>query len=72
VLRSGAAPASDVSLLRIVASGNNFRFAVSADGRSWRNIGGRLHGPIEESARVALTAGGAVRASARFYSLVVN
>ena len=71
-LRSAIAPASKDTHLRIVAKGNTFQFAVSADGRRWRNLGGRLRGPIEESARIALTAGGAVRATARFYSLAVN
>ena len=72
VLRTGVAPAGAILRLRMTARGNNFRFAVSPTGRTWRTIGPQLHGPIEESARVALTAGGAAGASARFFSLVVN
>jgi hypothetical protein len=53
--------------LRMVARGNNFRFDVSPNGVSWRTIGSR-RGPIEESARFALTTGNARGATARFLS----
>lgn len=72
VLRTGVAPATGLPRLRITARGNTFRFAVSSNGRAWRSLGRQLRGPIDESARVALTAGGATGASARFRSLVVE
>ena len=42
------------------------RFAFSSDGQTWTPLGGDVKTPVEESARLALTAGGARRAVVRF------
>lgn len=70
-LRMGRISGGANVTLRMIARGNSFRFAASADGRRWRSLGGALHGPIEESARLALTAGGVRGAVARFKTLRV-
>ena len=44
--------------LRMRARGNVARFQVSADGMVWRTVGRTFRGPVYESARFALTAGG--------------
>lgn len=62
------APASDRVHLRMVARGRRFFFEVSPDGESWRRLGATFTAPIEESARLALTVGGELRARARFVS----
>ncbi len=62
-------PGTAVEHVRMTARGNRFRFEVSSDGATWRGVGrGYLRGPIEESARFALTVGGERRTSARFTS----
>lgn len=62
-------PGTSVEHVRMVARGNRFLFQVSSDGATWRRVGrGFLRGPIEESARFALTVGGERRTSARFLS----
>jgi hypothetical protein len=62
-------PGTAVEHVRMVARGNRFLFQVSSDGTTWRGVGrGFLRGPIEESARFALTVGGKSRTHARFLS----
>jgi beta-xylosidase len=62
-------PGNMLEHVRMVARGNRFLFQVSPNGVTWRGVGrGYLRGPIEESARFALTVGGERRASARFIS----
>ena len=52
--------------------GDHFRFAVSRDGRNWTEVGEQMNGeylpPWDRAVRVALTAGGARGAAARFES----
>ena len=57
------APASDARYLRMTAEGGGrYRFAFSANGRDWTEVGGTVDGAFIEGARVALTAaGGAAR-----------
>ncbi len=50
------------------ARGNSLPFQVSADGMVWRTVGRAFRGPVYESARFALTAGGVRRGSAVFRS----
>jgi hypothetical protein len=56
--------------------GHLYRFAASADGRSWQDIGGEVDGaylpPWDRGVRVALVAGGERGATARFDSLRVE
>jgi beta-xylosidase len=57
--------------LRMTADdGRRYRFAVSEDGNRWRNVGDEMNGeylpPWDRGVRVALTAGGAADASAKF------
>ena len=57
--------------LRMTArDGHLFRFAVSGDGRNWKDVGGEMDGqylpPWDRGVRVALTSGGAQGAAARF------
>lgn len=62
-------PGTRVEQVRMIARGNRFLFQVSSDGATWLGVGrGYLRGPIEESARVALTVGGEKRTSVRFIS----
>jgi hypothetical protein len=64
---SRRAPAEPLVHLRIRARGRRFGFDVSTDGLTWTPLRrGLMKGPIDESARFALTVGGARRASARF------
>jgi hypothetical protein len=61
------APSADVVHLRIRTRGRRFGFDVSTDGQSWRSLRpGLLKGPIDETARFALTVGGTRGASAHF------
>jgi hypothetical protein len=50
--------------------GKRYRFAISRDGRDWKNVGDEVDGdylpPWDRGVRVALTAGGARRATGRF------
>lgn len=69
VLGKAKAPTSKIVLLRMVARGNTFGFQSSGDGKVFKNVGrARYRGPIEESARMALTAGGQRYGLARFTS----
>jgi len=53
------APNSTSVYLRMTASGGeSYRFAISADGRNWKEIGAPVNGSHVEGARVALTASG--------------
>jgi len=52
--------------LRIEAAGRRYRLSFSNDGRSWRTVRTVARGPVDETARIALTAGGQLGASARF------
>jgi len=66
-----SAPASPLVYLRMTAAGGKqFSFAASSDGRAWTNIGGATEGaylpPWDRAVRVALTAGGAADAIAKF------
>ena len=52
--------------LRVVADGRRYRFAISTNGSSWVSLGRARRGPVEETARIALTVGGQRGASAHF------
>lgn len=52
--------------LRVIAEGRRYRFAISTNGSSWFPLGGARRGPVEETARIALTVGGQRGASAHF------
>jgi beta-xylosidase len=57
--------------LRMTANdGRRYRFATSADGNRWRNVGEEMDGeylpPWDRGVRIALTTGGAAGASAKF------
>jgi xylan 1,4-beta-xylosidase len=59
VVASADAPKSELLYLRMTAEGGaRYRFAFSADGREWTELGGAVEGGYIEAARVALTAGG--------------
>lgn len=66
------APAAGAAVqLRMTAKdGHLYRFAFSRDGREWTDLGGQVDGsylpPWDRGVRVALTAGGAQTAPARF------
>jgi beta-xylosidase len=63
------APSSQTVHLRLTArEGYLFRFAVSADGRDWKDVGEQVNGSHLEAVRIALTAGGASGAVAKFDS----
>ncbi len=72
VLRRGKVSPRTPTWLRIAARGNTFRFSASPDGKRFTAVGGTLRGPIEEAARVALTAGGRTGASVRFRQWTVT
>lgn len=66
-----AAPRAPLIYLRMTATGGDrFRFAMSRDGRSWTEVGEQVTGnylpPWDRAVRVALTAGGASGAAAKF------
>jgi xylan 1,4-beta-xylosidase len=68
------APKSTSLWLRLSArDGHLFKFAISANGRNWIDVGPELNGdylpPWDRGLRVALTAGGTAGAAARFNSL---
>ncbi len=66
-LASAAVAPSESLLLRMTAAGGeSYRFAYSADGRVWKELGGAVAGGHVEGARVALTAGGTTDTAARF------
>lgn len=52
--------------LRIEAAGRRYRLSFSNDGRAWKTVHTFARGPVEETARVALTAGGQRGAGVRF------
>ena len=60
------APGSRLVHLRLSSRGRRVRFGVSRNGRTWRNLGRELRNPVEENARLALTAGGRRGAVALF------
>ncbi|HVF50611.1 MAG TPA: family 43 glycosylhydrolase [Pyrinomonadaceae bacterium] len=61
------APNSPAVFLRLTATeGQRYRFAYSANGRDWKELGAGVEGSYIEGARVALHAGGASGATARF------
>jgi xylan 1,4-beta-xylosidase len=61
------APAGATIQLRMTAEGGeNYRFAVSPDGREWQALGGPVAGGHVEGARVALTVGGPPGPAASF------
>ncbi len=64
-LQTLAAPAGPLTHLRIEADGRAYRFAASPDGIAWTVFAAR-RGPVQETARIALTAGGQPGASVRF------
>jgi beta-xylosidase len=75
---TNAAPATPLLHFRMsAASGHRFRFAVSEDGKAWQNVGqdvdleGNYLPPWDRGVRVALTAGGAENASAKFNRLQI-
>lgn len=68
ILATRKAPTGGVVHLRMVARGDSFRFEYSSKGITWHKVGRTFHGPIEESARAALTSGGAKKSVARFVS----
>jgi hypothetical protein len=62
---------SPLVYLRMTANdGRKYRFAISADGNRWRNVGEEMDGeylpPWDRGVRVALTAGGAAGAAGKF------
>jgi beta-xylosidase len=63
VMAEADAPKSDALYLRMTAEGGErYRFAFSANGRDWTDVGGPVDAGYIEGARVALTAsGGAAR-----------
>jgi beta-xylosidase len=70
---SPAVPGGKLHLRMTVRKGYMFQFAVSPDGNVWTEVGGKQNGedlpPWDRGLRVALTAGGATGASARFDSM---
>lgn len=58
-------PVAPIAYLRIEANGDQVRLGASADGADW-TWSGVLGNPVGETARIALTAGGARGATARF------
>jgi xylan 1,4-beta-xylosidase len=71
IVASAEAPNARFVYLRMTASGGDkFRFAISGDGRRWKEVGDGLEGsylpPWDRAVRVALTYGGAKGDFARF------
>ena len=65
-LRRAGRLAGGVTYLRIDAAGRRYRLSFSNDGLAWKAVHTFRRGPVEETARIALTAGGQRGASARF------
>jgi beta-xylosidase len=61
-------PATAFVHLRLTSRGRGVRFEFSGDGVSWQPLGDERITPVEESARIVLTVGGARRAAGRFPS----
>lgn len=72
ILATQEAPRAALVHLRMVARGRRYFFEASADGESWRRLGGVFNTPVGESARLALTVGGERRARARFVSAALT
>jgi hypothetical protein len=58
--------AGSLAYLRIDAAGRRYRLSFSNDGIAWKAVHTFRRGPVEETARIALTVGGQRGASARF------
>jgi xylan 1,4-beta-xylosidase len=65
-LRRAGKLAGSLTYLQIDAAGRRYRLSFSNDGRVWKAVHVFPKGPVEETARVALTVGGQRGASARF------
>jgi xylan 1,4-beta-xylosidase len=66
-LATADAPAGPILQLRVsAAGGETYRFAYSADGREWKELGGAVAGAHIEGAHVALTVGGPAGARGAF------
>jgi xylan 1,4-beta-xylosidase len=72
----GAAPGPAAHLRMTVRDGHLYRFAVSGDGRAWKDVGVEMDGaylpPWDRGVRVAMVAGGARGAVAWFESLRIE
>ena len=67
IIRAVSAPQTSLLYLRMtVKDGSLYRFALSSDGRDWKEIEEDINGSFMEAVRVALTAGGSPGATARF------
>jgi xylan 1,4-beta-xylosidase len=76
-LATAESPKGEHLHLRLTANdGHRFRFAASADGKDWVALGDDLQGkhlpPWDRSIRVALTVGGAEKASGHFTTLRIQ
>jgi beta-xylosidase len=58
--------ATSIYLRMTVTGGEEFRFAFSANGRDWKELGGAVQAGNVEGAHIALTAGGAAGTGAKF------
>jgi beta-xylosidase len=69
-------PLAVIHLRMTAREGHLYRFSASADGRTWHDLGGEMEGaylpPWDRGVRVALVAGGARGATARFDSLRIE
>ncbi|HEX6716578.1 MAG TPA: hypothetical protein VF088_05675, partial [Pyrinomonadaceae bacterium] len=77
VLQTSDAPSAGIVFLRTTArDGHRFRFAFSSDQIHWREIGEEIDGsflpPWDRGVRVALTAGGKPKMTARFERLTIE
>ena len=77
VLPDSVGKSRGVVYIRMTArEGHLYRFAVSEDGRAWKELGGEVDGaflpPWDRGVRVALVAGGARGSRARFESLRIE
>jgi hypothetical protein len=65
-----APPGATLHIRMRARDGRRYRFSISHDGRTWRDVGGEVDGeylpPWDRGVRVALTAGGARGAVGRF------
>jgi xylan 1,4-beta-xylosidase len=66
VSRENTINSSRIYLRMTVTDGARFRFAFSRDGKEWKNCGNEIQVAYLESARIALTAGGAKGVAAKF------
>lgn len=67
IIATADAPNSPAVYLRVtVSDARLYRFAFSANGRDWKEVGGTIDGSFVESTNVALTSGGAAGARAKF------